>query len=58
MNTVRMVGSLALALSLTAVINVYGQTPQESSQVIARVSGADLTIADLQQKEGRSESVV
>ena len=52
MNTVRMVGSLALALSLTAVINVYGQTPQESSQVIARVSGADLTIADLQQKEG------
>jgi protein-disulfide isomerase len=52
MNSARMVGSLALVLSLTALATVYGQAGPETSPVVARVSGTDLTMADLQQKEG------
>jgi protein-disulfide isomerase len=52
MNTARMVGMLALVASVTTVTNVYGQAGVESSQVVARVSNTDLTVGDLQQKEG------
>jgi protein-disulfide isomerase len=53
MNIARITGSLALVVSLTtAVTNLYGQAQPEASQVVARVSGTDLTLVDLQQKEG------
>ena len=52
MKTARMVGMLALVAALTTLTNLYGQTGSESSQVVARVSNTDLTVADLQQKEG------
>ena len=52
MNTARMVGMLALVASVTTVANVYGQAGVESSQVVARVSNTDLTVGDLQHKEG------
>jgi protein-disulfide isomerase len=52
MNIARIAGSLVLALPLTVAANLYGQAEPETSQVVARVSGTDLTFADLQQKEG------
>jgi protein-disulfide isomerase len=53
MNIARITGSLALVVSLTtAVTNLYGQAQPEASQVVARVSGTDLTLVDLEQKEG------
>ena len=44
--------SLVLVVSLTAAINLYGQAEPEAHEVVAKVSGTDLTFADLQQKEG------
>ncbi|MBT9329583.1 thioredoxin domain-containing protein [Paracidobacterium acidisoli] len=52
MNTVRIASSLLLAASLTATITCHGQTRPEASQVVARVGGSNLTVADLQQQEG------
>jgi protein-disulfide isomerase len=52
MNTARIMSPLVLVLSLTAGTNLNGQAQPEASQVVARVSGTNLTIADLQQKEG------
>lgn len=43
---------LLMGLPLTAATIVFGQTAQESVQVVARVSGANLTLGDLQQQEG------
>jgi protein-disulfide isomerase len=51
-NTARIAGLLAAGLSLGTAINLQGQTETDAKQVIARVSGDNLTIADLQQKEG------
>jgi protein-disulfide isomerase len=51
MKTGRIVGSLVVVLTLTAATILYGQSGQESAQVVAKVSGTDLTLTDLQQFE-------
>jgi len=43
---------LVMGLSLTAATILHGQAAQEPLQVVARVSGTDLTLSDLQQDEG------
>lgn len=52
MTTARISGSLVMGLVLTASSAMYGQTTPDAGQVVAKVSGDNLTIADLQQKEG------
>ncbi len=52
MITARISGSLVMGLVLTASSAMYGQTNPDTGQVVAKVSGDNLTIADLQQKEG------
>jgi protein-disulfide isomerase len=53
MNTRRTASSLVIGLfALSAAAILYGQTAQDPVQVVARVSGADLTLTDLKQLEG------
>jgi protein-disulfide isomerase len=52
MKTAHIASLLVMGLSLTAATILYGQAAQEPRQVVARVSGADLTLSDLQQDEG------
>lgn len=52
MKTAHIASLLVMGLSLTAAAALYGQAAQEPRQVVARVSGADLTLSDLQQDEG------
>lgn len=53
MNTRRTASLLVIGLfALSAAAILYGQTAQDPVQVVARVSGADLTLADLKQLEG------
>jgi protein-disulfide isomerase len=52
MKTAHIASLLVMGLSLTAATILYGQAAQEPLQVVARVSGADLTLSDLQQDEG------
>jgi protein-disulfide isomerase len=52
MITARIASSLVLVASLTAAINLHGQAEPEATQVVASVSGTNLTLADLQQQEG------
>jgi protein-disulfide isomerase len=52
MKTAHIASLLVMGLSLTAAAVLYGQAAQEPLQVVARVSGADLTLSDLQQDEG------
>jgi len=52
MITARIAGSLVMGLVLTASSALYGQTTTDAGQVVAKVSGDNLTLADLQQKEG------
>jgi protein-disulfide isomerase len=52
MKTAHIASLLVMGLSLTAATLMYGQAAQESLQVVARVSGADLTLTDLQHEEG------
>jgi protein-disulfide isomerase len=52
MITARIAGSLVMGLVLTASSALYGQTTTDTGQVVAKVSGDNLTLADLQQKEG------
>src|SRR3984885_12482295 len=52
MKTAHIASLLVMGLSLTAAAALYGQAAQEPLQVVARVSGADLTLSDLQQDEG------
>jgi len=50
---IKHVASLFLmGLAFTAATILFGQAAQESVQVVARVSGTDLTLGDLQQLEG------
>lgn len=49
MITARIAGSLVMGVLLTTSSALFGQT---TGQVVAKVSGDNLTIADLQQKEG------
>src|SRR5579859_585783 len=51
MKTALVANSLVMGLCLTAGTILYGQTGDGSLQVVARVSGADLTLSDLQQNE-------
>ena len=51
MITARIASSLVLVASLTAAINLHGQAEPEATQVVASVSGTNLTLADLQQQE-------
>jgi len=51
MTTGHITSSIAMGLTLAAATIVYGQAGQEPVQVVARVSGADLTLTDLQQFE-------
>src|SRR5277367_6613948 len=48
----RVMTSMVMGLSFVAGCSLYGQTGEGPLQVVAKVSGADLTLADLQQKEG------
>lgn len=48
----RVTTSLVMGLSFVAGCLLYGQTGEKPLQVVARVSGADLTLSDLQQFEG------
>lgn len=52
--TTRCAGLLVAGLCLGTVVasSSYGQTGADPSMVVARVSGSDLTMADLRQKEG------
>ena len=43
---------LLMSLPFTGATVLFGQAAQESVQVVARVSGTDLTLGDLQQLEG------
>jgi protein-disulfide isomerase len=52
MKTALVANSLVMGLCLTVATMLYGQAGEGSPQVVARVSGADLTLADLQQDEG------
>ena len=53
MNTRRTARLLVIGLfALSAAAILYGQTAQDPVQVVARVSGADLTLTDLKQLEG------
>jgi protein-disulfide isomerase len=52
MKTALVANSLVMGLWLTAGTILYGQAGEGSVQVVARVSGADLTLTDLQQDEG------
>jgi protein-disulfide isomerase len=53
MNARRTASSLVIGLfALSAAAILYGQTGQDPVQVVARVSGADLTLTDLKQMEG------
>lgn len=52
MKTAHIASLLVMGLSLTAASMLYGQAAQEPLQVVARVSGTDLTLTDLQQDEG------
>lgn len=53
MNTRRTARLLVIGLfALSAAAILYGQTAQDPVQIVARVSGADLTLADLKQLEG------
>jgi protein-disulfide isomerase len=52
MKTAHIASLLVMGLSLTAATILYGQAAQEPLQVVARVSGTDLTLSDLQQDEG------
>jgi len=52
MKTAHIASLLVMGLSLTAATILYGQAAQEPIQVVARVSGTDLTLSDLQQDEG------
>ena len=53
MNTRRTARLLVIGLFvLSAAAILYGQTAQDPVQVVARVSGADLTLTDLKQLEG------
>jgi len=53
MNARRTASSLVIGLfALSAAAILYGQTAQDPVQVVARVSGADLTLTDLKQMEG------
>jgi len=51
MKTALVANSLVMGLCLTAGTILYGQAGDGSLQVVARVSGADLTLSDLQQNE-------
>jgi protein-disulfide isomerase len=51
MKTAHIASLLVMGMSLTATV-VYGQIAQEPLQVVAKVSGANLTLTDLQQDEG------
>src|ERR1700735_4574208 len=48
----RSAGLLVLGLCLSAVTASYGQNNPDLKLVVAKVSGDNLTLADLQQKEG------
>src|ERR1700732_2244809 len=52
MKTALVANSLVMGLCLTAGTILYGQAGEGSIQVVARGSGADLTLTDLQQNEG------
>jgi len=53
MNTPRTASMLVIGLcALSAAAILHGQTGQDPVQVVARVSGADLTLTDLKQLEG------
>jgi protein-disulfide isomerase len=52
MKTAHIASSLFIGLSLVAATIVYGQVAAEPSQVVARISGANLTLNDLQQDQG------
>ena len=52
MKTACIASSLAMGLCLTAGTTLYGQAGDGSLQVVAKVSGADLTLSDLRQDEG------
>jgi len=52
MQTAHLASPLILAISLAVATGMYGQAGPESLQVVARVSGADLTLGDLKQDEG------
>lgn len=52
MNTAHIVRSLVTGVLLTAAASLYGQTGPEAHEVVAKVSGTDLTLADLQQDQG------
>jgi protein-disulfide isomerase len=51
MKTAHIASLLVMGMSLTATV-LYGQIAQEPLQVVAKVSGANLTLTDLQQDEG------
>jgi protein-disulfide isomerase len=52
MKTAHIASSLVMGLFVIAATIVYGQAAEKPLQVVARVSGADLTLSDLQQDEG------
>src|ERR1039458_5861902 len=52
MKTAGIARSLFIGLSLVAAMAAYGQGATEPSQVVARISGNNLTLNDLQQDEG------
>ena len=52
MKTALVANSLVMGFCLSVGTMLYGQTTEGSLQVVARVSGADLTLSDLQQNEG------
>jgi protein-disulfide isomerase len=52
MKTAHLASPLILAISLATATGMFGQAGPESHQVVARVSGADLTLGDLKQDEG------
>src|SRR5277367_5298857 len=48
----RVMTSMVMGLSFVAGCSLYGQTGEGPLQVVAKVSGANLTLSDLQQDEG------
>src|ERR1035437_7031832 len=52
MTTFSRVSILIVGISIAAAVVLHGQAGPESRQVVARVSGVDLTLSDLKSDEG------